>query len=118
MTPMRRPLMPLPEGVFATSSSTGDWVPDDDVPGSDMHELVHADGVWAGMTRVIEVDGPVKWTPDQREVAFVLEGTVRIEFEGGGELNVKPGDFFSIPAGKPTTWHVTPPFKETWFFAD
>ena len=32
--------------------------------------------------------------------------------------HVKPGDFFSIPAGKATTWHVTPPFKETWFFAD
>ena len=110
--------MALPEGVFATSSSTDDWAPDEEVPGTDMHELVHADGVWAGMTRVDKVEGPVKFTPDQREVAFVIEGSARIVVDGGGELNVKPGDFFSIPAGTETTWHITPPFKETWFFAD
>jgi uncharacterized cupin superfamily protein len=104
--------------VFVSSSSTEDWAPDEDVPGSDMHELVHTDGVWAGMTRVVHVNGPIPFTADQREVAFVLEGSARIEFAGGGEITVKPGDFFSIPAGAETTWHITAPFKETWFFAE
>jgi hypothetical protein len=34
--------------MFVSKSSTDDWVPDPDVPGSHMHELVHADGVWPG----------------------------------------------------------------------
>ena len=43
--------MELPAGVFVSSTSADDWAPDPDVPGSAMHELVHADGVWAGMSR-------------------------------------------------------------------
>jgi hypothetical protein len=32
-------------GVFVSKAATGDWQPDPDVPGSEMHELVHRDGV-------------------------------------------------------------------------
>lgn len=70
-------------GVFVSKAATGDWQPDPDVPGSEMHELVHRDGVWAGLTRFTASEGPVSWTPEQREVALVLEGSVRIEIEGG-----------------------------------
>jgi uncharacterized cupin superfamily protein len=101
-------------GVFVTQTSTMDWEPDPDVPGSEMHELVHDDGVWAGLTRFTSVDGPVAWTPEQREVAMILEGSVRIEIAGGGTLDLGVGDLFSLPPGVETTWHVTTPFKEMW----
>jgi uncharacterized cupin superfamily protein len=107
---------PFP-GVFVRQAATDAWEPDPEVPGSEMGELVHADGVHAGVTRFTSVDGPVPWTPEQREVAMVLEGSVRIEISGQGELDLGPGDLFSLPPGVPTTWHVTTPFKEMWVLA-
>ena len=103
-------------GVFASSVSAEDWMDDPDVPGSQMHELVHEDGVWAGMTRILAVDGPLAWTPDTRETIHVLEGSVRIEFESRPPLELGPGDIASFPAGVAMTWHVSTPFKELWFF--
>jgi uncharacterized cupin superfamily protein len=104
-------------GVFVSKASTADWEPDPEVPGSEMHELVHADGVWAGLTRFTNVDGPVPWTPERREVALVLEGSVRIEIAEGGTLDLGVGDLFSLPPGVATTWHITTPFKEFWVLA-
>jgi uncharacterized cupin superfamily protein len=106
-------LEPYP-GVFVTRSATDEWEPDPEVPGSAMHELVHADGLQAGMTRFAEVDGPVAWTPQQREVAMILEGSVRVELADGGTLELEVGDLFSLPPGRETTWHITAPFKEVW----
>ena len=64
-------MIPLNEmGVFVSEASTDAWEPDPDVPGTQMHELVHADGVWAGLTRYTNTDGPVTWAPDHREVAL------------------------------------------------
>jgi uncharacterized cupin superfamily protein len=103
-------------GVFVSRISTEDWEPDPDVPGSEMHELVHADGVWAGFTRFTSVDGPVTWTPETREVALILEGSVRIEIADDDPLELGVGDLFSLPAGLETTWHITTPFKEMWAF--
>ena len=109
--------MEAPAGVFVVKASTDDWMADPEVPGSQMHELVHADGVWAGLTRFTSVDGPVRWTPEQREVALVLEGSVRIEMADGGTLELGIGDLFSLPPGVETTWHITAPFKEAWVLA-
>ena len=100
-------------GVFVTNAATDRWEPDPEVPGTVMHELVHADGLHAGMTRIDEVDGPIPWTPEHREVAMVIEGSVRIEVDGQ-TLELGPGDLFSLPPGRETTWHVTTPFKEMW----
>jgi uncharacterized cupin superfamily protein len=104
-------------GVFVSKTSAGDWESDPDVPGSQMHELVHGDGVWAGLTRFTSVDGPVVWTPERREVALVLEGSVRIEVAHGDTLELTVGDLFSLPPGVETTWHITTPFKEMWVLA-
>ena len=104
-------------GVFVAKASTDDWEPDPEVPGSEMRELVHADGVWAGLTRFTDVDGAVPWTPERREVALILEGSVRIEIADGGTLDLGVGDLFSLPPGVATTWHVTTPFKEMWVLA-
>jgi uncharacterized cupin superfamily protein len=104
-------------GVFVSSVSADGWSSDPDVPGSEMHELMHADGLWAGMTRYTTIDGPVTWTPEQREVIHVLEGQVQIHIAGGAVLELKPGDIASLPAGLETTWHITTPFKEFWVLA-
>jgi uncharacterized cupin superfamily protein len=101
-------------GVFLSNVRTEDWEPDPEVPGSEVHELVHADGVWAGLTRFTTVDGPIPWTPPQREAIHILEGEVTIEIAGGPTLMLKPGDLAFLPAGLETTWHVTPPFMEFW----
>ena len=104
-------------GVFVSNVTTDEgWVDDPEGPGSEMHVLVEDDGVMAGMTRILSVDGPVPWTPEQRETVHVLEGSVRIEFDGRPEIQLGPGDIASFPAGVPMTWHVTTPFKELWFF--
>ena len=52
--------MELQPGVFVVKAATDGWEPDPDVPGSEMRELVRADGVWAGLTRFTNVDGPVR----------------------------------------------------------
>ena len=104
-------------GVFVSKASTDEWESDPDVPGSQMHELVHADGLWAGLTRFTSVNGPVPWTPERREVALILEGSVRIEIASGDTLDLRVGDLFSLPPGVATTWHVTAPFKEMWVLA-
>ena len=47
---------------------------------------------------------------------LVLEGAVRIEIHGGPTLELKVGDMASLPKGAVTTWHMTLPFREIWFF--
>lgn len=110
--------MELHPGVFVTKTSTDEWQSDPELPGSQMHELVHADGLWSGFTRYIEVDGPVTWTPEQREIALILEGSVRIDLAGGGTLELEVGDLLSLPPGVETTWHITTPFREMWVLAE
>jgi len=76
--------MEMQPGVFVSKASTDDWQTDPDVPGSQMHELVHADGVRAGVSRYTSVDGPITWTPERREVGIILEGALlRVEMAGG-----------------------------------
>lgn len=101
-------------GVFVSSVSPGTWAPDPQVPGSEMHELMQVDGVWAGLTRFTSIEGPATWTVPQRETIHILEGSVRIEIAGGPTLDLHPGDIASLPAGAVTTWHITTPFKEFW----
>ena len=101
--------------VFVSSVTADTWTDDPDVPGTQMHELVHEDGVWSGMTRILTANGPLSWTPDQRETVHVLEGSVRIEFDTRPPLDLGPGDLASFPAGLAMTWHVSTPFKELWF---
>jgi uncharacterized cupin superfamily protein len=103
--------------VFVSNISPTAWEPDPDVPGSEMHELMHVDGAWAGLTRFAETEAQLKWTPPQRETIHVLEGSVRIEIADGPSLELAPGDIASLPAGRETTWHVTAPFKEFWVFS-
>jgi len=106
--------MEVAPGIFVSSVNTVDgWERDPDV-GGEMHEL-HREGVWAGLSRFIgDDDDVVSWTLEERETALILEGAARIEIEGGPTIEVKEGDFFSLPKGASTTWHLTKPFREFW----
>ncbi len=110
-------MQPQP-GMFVSSADTTDWQPDPEVPGTEMHELVHDGPIWAGMTRITSAPEPTTWTPEQREVLLVLEGGVRIEFGDGSDVTLGVGDMGTIPAGMTTTWHVTTPFKEMWVLVE
>jgi uncharacterized cupin superfamily protein len=109
--------MEIQPGMFVSNVGTDDWRADPDVPGSEMHELVHVGEVWAGMTRITSAPEPIVWTPEQHETAIVLQGSVRIEFADGSDVELGVGDLASIPAGLTSTWHVRTPFKEMWVLA-
>ena len=109
--------MEVGPGIHVASSSSDGWVPDPEVPGTEMLELVRRDGVWAGMTRMTDVAAPIEFTPEQRETFCVIEGRARIELEGGAVIDVGPGDVASLPPGVATTWHITVPYRELWVFA-
>ena len=47
---------------------------------------------------------------------MVLEGSARIEIEGGPTLELSVGDMASLPKGAVTRWHMTLPYREIWFF--
>ena len=110
--------MDLRGGLLVSRTSAEDWVDDPDVPGTTMHEVVKQDGVWVGMSRITSVGGPIPWTPEVRETAVIIEGSVRIEFAGRPRLVLGPGDIVSFPAGLEMTWYVTAPFKELWIFPE
>ena len=107
--------MEVHPGVFVSKTSTDEWEPDPEV-GGELHVLARADDVFAGMTRYRERPEAVAWALPERETFLILEGAARIEIEGGPTLDLGVGDMASIPKGAVTTWHVTTPFKEIWFF--
>jgi uncharacterized cupin superfamily protein len=102
-------------GLFVSSIATDEWKPDPEV-GGEMHVLVEDEDAYAGMSRFLDVAEPEPWTLLERETFLILEGAVRIEIAGGPTLELKVGDMASLPKGAHTTWHLTLPFKELWFF--
>lgn len=107
--------MEVHPGVFVSNIATDEWQPDPEV-GGEMHVLVERDGAYAGMSRFRDAANPEPWTLPERETFLVLEGTARIEIAGGPTLELRVGDMASLPKGATTTWHLTQPFRELWFF--
>jgi uncharacterized cupin superfamily protein len=103
-------------GVFVSSVDTDDWAPDPEV-GGDLHVLAAVEGAFVGMSRFDGVADPQPWLVPVRETIVVLEGAARIDIAGGPTLELTVGDMASIPAGSVTTWHLTQPYREIWFFA-
>jgi uncharacterized cupin superfamily protein len=102
-------------GVYVSNLSTEDWRSDPEV-GGEMHVLVEGDGAYVGLSRFRDTTDPEPWTVPERETLLVLEGAARIEIAGGPTLELKVGDMASLPKGAATTWHLTLPYKEIWFF--
>ncbi len=107
--------MEIHPGVFVSSTSTEDWEPDPEV-GGEMHVLVEDDTAFAGLSRFTDIDTVGPWTAPQRETVLVLEGRARIDIAGGPSVELCAGDMASFPKGTTMTWHLTPPFREAWFF--
>ena len=108
--------MEVHPGVYVSNVATDEWAPDPEV-GGELHVLVQGAEAFAGMTRYRERPDATPWTLPERETFLILEGSARIEIEDGPTLDVGVGDMASLPKGAVTTWQVTAPFKEIWFFA-
>ncbi|MFI5042725.1 MAG: cupin domain-containing protein [Acidimicrobiales bacterium] len=107
--------MEIHPGVFVSRVMTDEWRPDPEV-GGEMHVLVEEETAYAGMSRFQTTKPTDPWILPERETMLVLEGAVRIEIDGGPTLDLKVGDMASLPKGAVTTWHMTVPFREIWFF--
>ena len=107
--------MEIHPGVFVSSTDTQDWRPDPEV-GGELHVLVEQETAYVGMSRFGDVANPEPWTLPERETLLVLEGVARIDIENGPTITLRAGDLASLPKGAVTTWHLTLPFKELWFF--
>jgi uncharacterized cupin superfamily protein len=81
--------MEIATGVFVSDASE-EWQPDDDPPG-EVRFLCGDVGLDAGLWRSVPgvTPDPVRWTLPAREVILVLEGTARIEIEGGPTLELE-----------------------------
>ena len=102
-------------GVFVSNVATDVWQADPEV-GGDLHVLVEDERAYAGMSRFTDRSTVGPGTLPEREVILVLEGTARIAIEGGPTLDLGVGDIASLPKGAVTTWELTLPYKEMWFF--
>ena len=107
--------MEVHPGIYVSSTATKVWKPDPEV-GGEMHVLVEAETAYVGMSRFRDVADLERWTLPERETVLIIEGAARIEIEDGPTLELKVGDMASLPKGAVTTWHLTVPFKEIWFF--
>jgi uncharacterized cupin superfamily protein len=107
--------MEVHPGVFVSNIATDDWRRDPEV-GGEMHVLVEDDDTYAGLSRFVEATDPTVWTIPERETIVILEGAARIEIAGGPTLELRAGDLASLPKGAVTTWHLSVPFREVWFF--
>jgi hypothetical protein len=108
--------MEVVPGVFMSKIEAEEWEFDPEVNG-EIHVLCSGVGVEAGMSRFLEVSGPVSYTPPARETLVVLEGSATVRIADGPALEISVGDLVSLPPGVETVWNVTPPFKEFWVLA-
>ncbi len=90
--------MEVHPGAFVSNVSTNEWQPDPEV-GGEMHVLVEDETAYAGMSRFRGVAVPQPWTLPERETILVLEGTARIEIQGGPTLELNIGDMASATEG-------------------
>jgi uncharacterized cupin superfamily protein len=101
----------LDRGALVSSAPEDAWEPDPDV-GGEMNVLYRAGSVEAGLSRFLEPVEPITWRLPARETFYVLEGSARIEIEGGEPIRVAAGEMGTIPSGAVTTWHLTTPFMD------
>jgi uncharacterized cupin superfamily protein len=104
-------------GIFLSRAGDEAWQHDDENGGRMQllfEEGDQAAGLWKPAPGQRIAEGLVL---PARETIVVLEGTVRIEIEGGPALDLNAGDMASFPKGATTTWHLSPDFKEAWLYS-
>ena len=107
--------MEVHPGVFVSNVSTNEWQPDPEV-GGEMHVLVEDETAYVGMSRFRDRSDLEPYSLPERETVLILEGSARIEIQGGPTLELNVGDMASMPKDAVITWHLTLPFREVGFF--
>jgi len=98
--------------AYSSSIHAESFQPDPEL-GGEAQVFREDDDVVAGLYRFLEPREPFPYEYEQNETILVLEGSVRIEVEGGPTLDLGPGDVASMVAGSTATWHIVAvPFKE------
>jgi hypothetical protein len=103
--------------VFVLRIDDDAWEPDSEVGGLVQFLFEEGDraaGLWRpapGMTLSEPIVLPA------RETIVVLQGSARIEIEGGPTLDLRHGDMATMPKGARTTWHLSPDFLEVWLYS-
>jgi uncharacterized cupin superfamily protein len=105
----------LGSGVHVTRTDSDAWVPDDEV-GGQVQVLFEDGDSAAGLWQPGDDYTTAENVLPSRETIVVLQGTVRIEIEGGPTLELSAGDVASMPRGARTWWHPSPDFKEVWLY--
>ena len=86
--------MEVHPGVFVSNVSTNEWQPDPEV-GGEMHVLVEEATAYVGMSRFRDRSDLQPYSLPERETVLILEGSARIEIQGGPTLELNVGDMAS-----------------------
>lgn len=106
--------------TFASSVDSSEFTsfdfPADDLLEGEPNARVHwvrPEGNGSHVAGVYRCDpSAFRYTWEADETIHVLEGSVRIEVDGGDKLDLGVGDVASFSAGDHGVWHVLEPFCE------
>jgi uncharacterized cupin superfamily protein len=106
------------DAVFVSRvEAANDWELDEETGGL-VHLLRADEAHQAGLWKPGAVAGKViEWKLEADESLLVLEGSGRLEVDGGPTLELRPGDMVSLPKGARTKWVVDEAFKEFWVYS-
>ena len=76
-----------------TTNGARSWV------GGEIHVFVEEETAYCGMSRLTTRAGLEGWTLPERETVLVLEGSARIEIDGGPTLELTVPDMASLAKG-------------------
>jgi uncharacterized cupin superfamily protein len=104
-------------GVFVSRVEADDWEHDEETGGL-VHLLRADEAVQAGLWKPGAVAGKVievKLAAD--ETLLVLDGSGRLQVDGGPTLELRAGDMVSLQKGARTKWVVDAAFREFWVYS-
>jgi uncharacterized cupin superfamily protein len=105
------------DGVFVSCVEADDWEHDEETGGL-VHLLRADEAVQAGLWKPGAVAGKViEVKLDADETLLVLDGSGRLQVDGGPALELRPGDMVSLRKGARTKWVVDGAFREFWVYS-
>jgi uncharacterized cupin superfamily protein len=105
------------DGVFVSRLEADDWEHDAETGGL-VHLLRADEAVQAGLWKPGAVAGRViDVVLVANETLLVLEGSGRLQVDGGPPFELKPGDMISLQKGTRTQWVVDAAFREFWVYS-
>ena len=105
------------ETVFISHVDVGDWEHDEETGGL-VHILREDDAVQAGLWKPGPVaEAVIEVELEADETLLVLEGSGRLEIDGGPHIELKPGIMISLQRGARTRWVVDEAFLEFWVYS-